>query len=363
MMHDFCKLDFSSPDALSSQLANNISRAIASGDLQPGDRLPSIVKMAERCGTSVRVPREAVRLLENVGILKGRPRSGVVVLDKRRFVWRGSVLFVSYGRQSYYYRGVLFKNIALRLSSAGWRVDFINLACGEGGTRKQMEPLRRALQNGHRLVFGAHLDKMVISEIRKSGVPYISITGSVGVGDEDAVGRISLSESRAIVELAEACARIRVGHVLRVALDDSYELFDTPFRMRGIATENLVLRPDTSINRFENSSRLGFRHLMARLSDRRSPKVDLVYFADDSFTAAGLWALERLGLRMPRDIRVVTLSNRGNRPFFPQPLTCVEHDLVADAERIAQVMIAFLDGRKYPRQLTCAAHYVPGETF
>lgn len=362
-MDPFCKLDFSLCGTLSSQLADNISRAIASGALKPGDRLPSIAKMAELCGTSMRVPREAVRVLENEGLVKGRPRLGVVVLGEKRFVWRGSVLFVSYGRQSYYYRGVLFKSIAQRLSDEGWRVDFVNLPNGEGGTRKQMEPLRRALQNGHRLVFGAHLDEMVLVEIRKAGVPYFPITGSGGVGDSEAAGRASLSETKAIVELAEASARRGVKHALRVALDGADELFDIPFAARGIVTENMAVRPDKSINRFENSSQIVYNRLAARLVARGRPRVGLVYFADDSFTAAGLWAIERVGLRVPDDIRVVTFSNRGNRPFYHLTLACVEHDLVDDADRIARGLLAFLDGRKFPRLITCAARFLSGDTF
>ena len=95
MSNDFCNLDFASCKTLASQLADNICRAIARGDFKTGDKLPSIAKMAKMCGTSVRVPREAIRLLEDEGVVKGRPRSGIVVLGKKRFVWRGSVLFVS----------------------------------------------------------------------------------------------------------------------------------------------------------------------------------------------------------------------------------------------------------------------------
>ena len=363
MSNGFCNLDFASCETLASQLADNICRAIARGDFKTGDKLPSISKMAEMCRTSVRVPREAIRLLEDEGVVKGRPRAGIVVLGKKRFVWRGSVLFVSYGRQAYYYRGVIFKNIAQRLSEKGWRVDFVSLACGDGGTRRQMGPLCRALQNGHALVFGAHFDEATISEIRKAEVPYFAITSSVGVDDGAAAGLASLSASEAIVELAEASAKAGIGRALRVVMDDADELFGVPFRSRGIDTENLVVRPDGGINRFENSSKFVFDRLVARLTDSKKPKVGLVYFGDDSFTEAGLWAIDCAGMRVPDDIRVATLSNRGNRPFYRLPLTCVEYDLLEHAERIARGMLAFLDGRKFHRQITCSARFVPGATL
>lgn len=358
-----CRLDHSCPGSLASQLADNICRAIAAGDFKPGDRLPSIARMAELCGTSVRVPRDAVRMLENEGVLRGRPRSGLVVLGGRRFVWRGSVLFVSYGRQSYYYRGMIFKNIAMRLSEEGWRVDFVNVLNGERDAEEQALPLRRALQGGHRLVVGAHLDAATVSEIRNANVPYFAIAGSVGDLNGDAVGFVSLSESRAMVELAKLCSERGVKRALRMAIDDTDQMFEIPFGERGIATECMAVRPDTSVNRFENSAGLIYRRLCDRLAAPRKPKVDLVYFADDSFAAAGLWAIHRAGLRIPDQMRVVTLSNRGNRPFSPFPVAYVEQDLVACAEDLSLRMLAFLEGRRFSRRMTCPARLIVGKGF
>lgn len=363
MKDGICKLDFSSCGTLASQLADNISRAIASGDLRPGDKLPSISKMAELCGTSVRVPREAVRLLENEGVVKGRPRAGLFVLGKTRFVWRGSVLFVSYGRQSYYYRGVLFKNIASRLSEEGWRVDFVNVLDGEGSRGKQLDSLRRALRNGHSLVFGAHLDSFVLSEIRKAGMPYFAVVGLTGDGCDDAVGLVSLSESDAIMTLSSKCAASGVRYVVRFAFGDAEQVFETLFWKKGIVTENIVMRPDTSVARFENTASSVYKRLYGRLRDLRRPKVDLVYFADDSFTQSGLWAIHDAGFCIPSQIKVATHSNAGNRPFYRLPLAFVEHDLMSYVNDISHHVLAFLNGRKHARRIVCSARFVPGETL
>lgn len=360
---DICKLDFSACGTLASQLADNISRAIACGDLKPGDKLPSIATMARLCRTSVRIPREAVRLLENEGILKGRPRSGLIVLDKKRFVWRGSVLFVSYGRQSYFYRGVLFKNIAQRLAEKGWRVDFVNVVCGDGNKEVHLLPLRRALQNGHRLVCGAHLDAPTVEEIRKAAVPYFAIGGLTGDECANAVGFASFSEARAIVEMAEASVKAGVRRVLHVMIDAADQLFRLPFEQRGVVTEKIIVHPDSGIDRFSNNADFVYRRVKERLANRRLPKVDLLYFADDSFTAAGLWAVHDAGLRIPEEIRCVTFSNNGNRPFFRLPLTRIEHDLVAHTGSIAHRMLAFLDGKASAGRVTCSARFMRGKTL
>ena len=345
-----------------SQLAHNIRRAIAVGRLKPGQTLPSIVKMAELCKTSVRIPREAVKMLENEGLLKGRPRSGIIVIGKRRFVWRGSVLFVDYGRQAYYYRGVLYKAIAIELARKGWRVDYVNVTHGKSG-RADLTQLKMALRGSYRFVFGDYLEDDVLSEIRRVGMPYFATSGHVDGRYDDAAGVFVVSESEAFNTLAEFCFAHGVRRVLRVALDSEAQFFETPLRERGIEAEKILIRPDMSVDRFVHSAAEVSRKLLDRLSDVRKPKPDLVYFADDSLTTAGLWAIHDAGLRVPDDVKVVTLSNRGDRPTYRCELTRIEHDNAAYALRIAREMLMFLEGRKVHRMLFGNARLILGETF
>lgn len=362
MNKEIFNLDFVHEGTLVGQLSDNIRRAIATRTLKPGDPLPSIVRMAELCKTSVRIPREAVKILEDEGLLKGRPRSGIVVIGKRRFVWRGSVLFVDYGRQAYYYRGVLYKTLATELAKNGWRVDYANVTHGKSG-RADLAQLKMALRGSYRFVFGDYLEEDVLAEIRRSGVPYFSTSGQVGGRHDDATGVFVVSEAEAFNELAASCSARGARRVLRVALDTVTQLFEIPLHERGIETETIRVRPDQSVDRFVHSAAEASRKLRERLADIRKPKPDLVYFADDSLTAAGLWAILAAGLRVPDDVKVVTLSNRGNRPAYRCGLTCIEHDHAAYALRIAREMLAFLAGRKWHRVLVGNARIVPGETF
>ena len=362
MSDEIFNTDFVHEGTLVGQLADNIRRAIATQALKQGETLPSIAKMAELCKTSVRIPREAVKILEDEGLLKGRPRSGIVVIGKRRFVWRGSVLFVDYGQQSYYYRGVLYKTIAIELAKKGWRVDYVNVTHGRSG-RADLSQLKMALHGSHRFVFGDYLEDDVLTEIRRVGVPYFTTSGHVDERFEDAAGVFAISESEATNELAALCSACGMRRVLRVALDSAAQVFEFPLRERGIATESILIRPDLTVDRFVHSAAEVSRKLRDRLSDAREPKPDLVYFADDSLTTAGLWAIHDAGLRVPEDVKVVTLSNRGNRPAYRCGLASIEHDHVAYARQIVREMLAFLEGRKRRRFLFGSARFIPGETF
>lgn len=60
-------------------IIKQIKELLATGQLQPGDRLPPERKLSERFGVSRTQVREAIRKLEFYGILKTRPQSGTFV--------------------------------------------------------------------------------------------------------------------------------------------------------------------------------------------------------------------------------------------------------------------------------------------
>ena len=76
---DSFRLDRAGSASLSSQLADNLRRAIRNHIFRPGDVLPGIRRLAELCGTSVRVPIQALAELESEGLIKSRARIGSAV--------------------------------------------------------------------------------------------------------------------------------------------------------------------------------------------------------------------------------------------------------------------------------------------
>jgi len=66
---------------LSDQLAAALAARVASGDLAPGERLPTEQQLAQAHGVSRTVVREAVHQLKSQGLLRSRQGSGVFVTD------------------------------------------------------------------------------------------------------------------------------------------------------------------------------------------------------------------------------------------------------------------------------------------
>ena len=74
-------IEHRSPVALYFQLRQGIASLITAGDLKPGQRLPSVVEIAEICGVSKATAGRALEKLADEGILDPRRGSGVYVAD------------------------------------------------------------------------------------------------------------------------------------------------------------------------------------------------------------------------------------------------------------------------------------------
>ncbi|GAA0609905.1 winged helix-turn-helix transcriptional regulator [Kribbella sandramycini] len=73
------KLDHTSPNAPYVQVADAIRAAIASGELKPGDKLPSGPKLAKDLDVATMTARRAIDLLRREGLLRSTQGVGVFV--------------------------------------------------------------------------------------------------------------------------------------------------------------------------------------------------------------------------------------------------------------------------------------------
>jgi len=82
----FIALSTSNPDPMYKQVTDQIKNAIASGDLKPGDKLPSIRELAEGLQTSAITIKRAYLDLENEDYILTRAGMGsfVAEIDRAR---------------------------------------------------------------------------------------------------------------------------------------------------------------------------------------------------------------------------------------------------------------------------------------
>ena len=79
-------------DLLYLRVAGQYRRAIQSGVLVPGERLPSVRALMRLHQVSLSTALQACRSLEDEGLLEARPRSGYFVLKPRRLVLQAEAI-------------------------------------------------------------------------------------------------------------------------------------------------------------------------------------------------------------------------------------------------------------------------------
>ena len=98
------------------------------------------------------------------------------------------------------------------------------------------------------------------------------------------------------------------------------------------------------------------------LSAGRSRLPDAFFFLDDGIAAGAILALGRHGIEAPRDVRIVTFSNKGLGPVYFRQLARFENDPERNAVNVARYIVARLNGRS-PRPPDLSRRFIPGATL
>lgn len=64
------------------KIIDDIKTRIESGELRPGDQIPSAAELRAQYGVSITVVRGAISWLKGTGLVKGVPGVGVFVAEK-----------------------------------------------------------------------------------------------------------------------------------------------------------------------------------------------------------------------------------------------------------------------------------------
>lgn len=77
-------LDAGAADPPYEQIRARIAEQVTSGELRPGDRLPTVRALAEELGVAVNTAARAYRELEQHGVIETRGRAGSFVTGSER---------------------------------------------------------------------------------------------------------------------------------------------------------------------------------------------------------------------------------------------------------------------------------------
>jgi DNA-binding LacI/PurR family transcriptional regulator len=90
---------------------------------------------------------------------------------------------------------------------------------------------------------------------------------------------------------------------------------------------------------------------------------ELIFSSDDHLTTGMIVAFYEAGIRIPEDVRLVTLANTGYGPVFSRPLTRMEYDGSAIGKTLTECILSYLRTGDFPQNAVVGPRYVRGETF
>lgn len=341
------------------QLADGLRRAILSGAYRAGDVLPTMKEIAAMSGVSFKTARRAIERLTEEGLVNPRPRIGSVVMPRNVRMWKGHVLFVFPEEdEASYYVNMLSNEIRRRLIGADHLFSRITASRRRTGDRAQLESM---LRQSFDFAIVMYDSPYVVKRLEKAGIPYVVIASGPVFCGSGCKGVIRFVKDEAINDFVLHCQNSGVRSVTEVDFGrPDTESAAKALSEVGIAVSSLSVRPDASCSGLESVERGAMKTFLS-ISERKFPDVFL--FWDDFVAQGALTALSARGVRIPEDVKIATLSNRGSGPVYVKSLSCIEHDPSLDGDVVSQYVLACLSGRKNLKVPVLRQSYRVGETF
>lgn len=346
---------------LSLQLADGLRTGIQEGRVADGDVLPTLSEWAAHLHCSTRVPREAYARLRAEGLLVQRPRCGTRVCLEGAKVWNGHVMVVVVGEMSGFYRMKIVETIASRLEARGVKVTRA-VVPRINSRRCDLRRLRAYLNEKPDLVLHLTRVESVVREISRR-VAHISISGSTKrLRMPRCVGCIDEGFNSAC---AEFVSRLKKAGVSRVAVADFQRHEHSIYGMlrgAGMATTRWLFPPEGPIT-VALVRQAAFDGMLRLVStpDFNFPQV--IYFADDHVAQGALMAFSEMGVKVPRDVSVVSFCNTGDMPTSPVELARIETNPAAVGERAADAALAYLKAKRSVGAPVVPTRFVPAASL
>ena len=340
-------------DALCAFLKGEIS----CGRIKAGESLPTIKDLASASGFSFRVARGVMERLAREGYVRSRPRVGAVVLPREVNTVRGRVLFaIPDVDASSYHVTQIADALRRRLSAAGY---VLTTAVFPQDARRSLSFLKSELVQSPDLVVAMYSTPGLRRYLHGSGVKCVFVYGDEPAAEEGPWIRFSAED--AISGFVAHCVRSSVKGVVQVRFDGN----ETPDAASALSVAGIDCRWMTIprwdvLGRYEGIERAAYD---AFLELPRGKFPDVFLFWDDFVAQGALTAFLKRGLRVPADVKVVVLSNRGLGPVYSEPLTRFECDAAATGEKVADFALAVLAKGRIPPPPAVSPQYVFGATF
>lgn len=356
---------------LSDQLADGLRQAILTGRIKPGETLPTILEWSKLLGVSIRVPEAAIARLVSEGLIVARRRHGCVVAERGNAPnWKGHALVVVPDSDACYYSAVQLGCVRAKLSAEGYLVTSMTVLHDDGDGNRfkyDLAPLEFALRQSVDLavlIFN-YKRPSIARAVSRSGVPFVEFADAEPCSMKGCVGSVCLDKTTAMSMLADSIRSAGTRRIMQVgAYTGNYDA-DFIGEMPGVEFSKWrIKRNIAAFGGNESMVRGAMDSFLRRFKSRgRGWLPDLFYFTEDHVAAGALTAMLREGVRIPEDVRVVTMANWGLGPVYPVSLTRLEMNPYTHGDALAQMALDYLRHKKPQGRRIVPLQYIEGDSF
>lgn len=351
---------------LVDQMVAGVKSAIVSGRYAFGETLPSLSEMAKAAEVSLKVPRQAYGRLVAEGWLSAKHGVGYAVASPNVPVWKGRVLIVFVNRGHYIWLQAL--ELQRLLERAGYLVTY-TAVLDEDERSRIFGSFESALSVAkYDLIYVYSDSEWLLDKIAQANTPYVTChcatgKGRLRKGDKNHIANISFDYSAAD-ELVKAAKSARIRTAAWVDFHAIHSAYGERLKKAGVRvfrwTTPLWNPNETGVC---ESVRRGSQTWFADFLAKGGRMPDLLLFTDDYVADGAFCAMAMAGVRIPEDVKVVTLYNRGLGFSYPREFTRLEVDSAGSAVALSEFLIDRLQGGSRVPVPVSTMKFVRGETL
>jgi DNA-binding transcriptional regulator YhcF (GntR family) len=340
---------------------DGLRKEIVSGFYRPGDVVPSYRDLSSMLGVSQIVTKAALRQLAEEGFIVSRPRIGSVVRDCMEKRWLGHVVFLSEVGEENYAQMVLSDVLLDRLTAAGYLMTQVSLPQTSPG-QYDFSRLDVALAQSVDLIVTVFARQPVLARLARQKIPYAVFSEHAKI-PPSTVGGTWLDLNLAMSDFATACAAEGVKEVLQFYFWPSMGDATEALRKVGVRVRKVLVKVDESGGAMIGARRAGMETFAKLIAKGRLPHGTVCFINDDYLASGALTAISYAGLKVPEDIRLVTLANKRLGPVYPRELSRMEFDARHAGEVLSDAVLEYLKTGVYPPSSVVGPVWVEGETM
>ncbi|MDD2486597.1 MAG: GntR family transcriptional regulator [bacterium] len=333
-------MDLPKEKPLYHQLADNLRKEISNGGYAANQRFHTIKEIADRFEVSRMTAHQAVMQLQKEGILYSKPQRGIFINDPqalRKAHFTVEAAFLDLYNLSAPYLSEIFRGLVENTGELGLTLQATAVRSEQdilaGGTEDKRRP------DG--LILASWVSINTITYLMKREIPFVWLDNDIRFQDiacvlVDRVYGMLLAVNHLILK-----GRRRMGVIDLWGDCERLSGYRTVFEARGvdIPSDRIMVK---KVMTFAEEAELAYQTAQGFLQSASRP--DSIIVTGEASTQMVIRAAMETGLKIPRDISIISYSSIAAEGFFSVPVDIIRVPVSEMAKQAVRLLYSMLSG-------------------